>query len=35
MMLRIAERYDLAVRSEEVDGGWLHVCFSDPKRSPE
>lgn len=28
MMLRIAECHGLAVRSEEVGGGWLHVTFT-------
>lgn len=28
MMLRIAERFALAVRSEEAGHGWLHVTFS-------
>lgn len=27
MMLRIAERFGLAVHSEEVGDGWLHVTF--------
>lgn len=31
MMLRIAERYGLYVRSEELEDGWLEVEFSsDP-----
>lgn len=28
MMLRIAERFDLLVRSEELGEGWLQVTFS-------
>lgn len=33
MMLRIAERHSLSVRSEEAGNGWLHVVFTDDRET--